>query len=166
MDMKTTCLVTALSALAAIANFAAGCAQAPAPRVHNASDHNHDRGHMMIASDGAVDALLTAHLSSKEGNELDVFVERDGKPLALPTQEIAALAKARSEKHALVFTCAPLEERPIDEALDTCSHFVARATWMQPEEPIEVEAELPLRRGQVGYVWRSFQPLKYAHHVE
>jgi hypothetical protein len=121
---------------------------------------------MMIASDGFVDALLTAHLSRASGNELDVFVERDGKPLALPTQEIAASAKARSERQMLVFTCAPPEERPQDEAPATCSHFVARATWMQPEEPIEVEAQLPLRRGQVGYVWRSFQPLKYAHHVE
>lgn len=152
-------------AYAALALLAVACSK-PAVLAHDPSNHNHDRGKMMIASDGAVDALLTAHLSSKEGNELDVFVERDGKPLALPTQELVAFVKARGDAHSVVFTCAPLEERPIDEALDTCSHFIARAAWIEPEEAIQVEAELPLRRGPVEYTWRSFQPLKYAHHVE
>jgi hypothetical protein len=148
-----------------------GCASAPpasaGPSPHDPGSHNHDRGHMMIASNGVVDALLTSHLSSREGNELDVFVEKRGAPLALTTTEIKARAQLKNgEEKVLSFSCAPADERPADEQRGTCSHFVARATWMNPAERLEVATSLPLLSGDVGYTWRSFDPRRYAHHVE
>jgi hypothetical protein len=153
-----------------------GCAASPpAPKAvashslshaHDASDHNHDRGQMMIASDGFIDALLTAHLSSKTGNELDVFVEKAGTPLALTTTELRATAVVGGAPQELAFECAPRDERPADEVDGTCSHFVARAPWVRPGEPIRVATTLPLRRGDIAYVWRGFEALRYAHHVE
>jgi hypothetical protein len=149
-----------------------GCAASPpAPKPltlhsHDASDHNHDRGQMMIASDGFIDALLTAHLSSKTGNELDVFVEKAGVPLALTTTELRATAVVGSARQELAFECAPREERPQGERDGTCSHFVARAPWVRPGEPIRVATTLPLRRGDIAYVWRGFEAKRYAHHVE
>lgn len=146
-----------------------GCAgSAPTPKAasHTPGDHNHDRGQMMIASDGFIDALLTAHLSSKTGNELDVFVEKAGAPLALTTTELRAQAEVSGAQKELTFECAPREERPADEREGTCSHFVARAGWMRPGQDVRVETMLPLRRGDIAYVWRSFEPMRYAHHVE
>lgn len=152
-----------------------GCADRPsAPPVttlahahtHDPSSHNHDRGHMMIASNGVVDALLTSHLSSKDGNELDVFVEKAGTPLALTTTQIEAKARLRGEEKTLSFACAPQDERPAGEANGTCSHFVARAGWMSREDRLEVATSLPLRTGEVAYTWRSFDPRRYAHHVD
>jgi hypothetical protein len=136
---------------------------------HDPSSHNHDRGHMMIASNGAVEALLTSHLSSKSGNELDVFVEKDGKPLALAITKLDAKAKSTKEggsEKALSFECAPDDERPAGEKTGTCSHFVARAAWMNPEDRLEVATNLPLKSGDIAYTWRSFDPKKYAHHIE
>ena len=151
-----------------------GCSAPPAaapiskaaPHTHDASDHNHDRGQMMIASDGFIEALLTAHLSSKTGNELDVFVEKAGAPLALTTTELRAIADAPDGRKELAFECAPREERPEGEREGTCSHFVARAPWVRPGEPIRVATTLPLRRGDIEYVWRGFEAMRYAHHVE
>jgi hypothetical protein len=153
----------------------AGCAAAPAPSPaapaahahgHDPSSHNHDRGHMMIASNGVVDALLTSHLSAKDGNELDVFVEKNGNPLALTTTEIKAKAKAKDGEKTLTFACAPPDERPAGEPAGSCSHFVARATWMDPADRLQVVTSLPLKSGDVDYTWRSFDPRRYAHHVE
>jgi hypothetical protein len=149
-----------------------GCASAPpAPRAasqqgHDPKDHNHDRGQMMIASDGFIDALLTAHLSAKSGNELDVFVEKAGVPLALTTTELRAKAEVGGREQELAFECAPREERPAAEPEGTCSHFVARAAWLRPGQDVRVETVLPLRRGDIAYVWRGFEALRYAHHVE
>lgn len=149
-----------------------GCASSSpaAPKAaansHNASDHNHDRGQMMIASDGFIDALLTAHLSSKTGNELDVFVEKAGEPLALTTTELRAIAEVERKQKELAFECAPRKERPATEREGTCSHFVARAGWLRPGQDVRVETTLPLRRGDIAYVWRGFEAMRYAHHVE
>ncbi len=121
---------------------------------------------MMIASNGVVDALLTSHLSSKSGNELDVFVEKNGTPLALGTTRLTARAKVRGEEKLLDFDCAPADERPSGEAAGTCSHFVARATWMKAEDRLEVATALPLLSGDISYTWRSFDARRYAHHVE
>src|SRR5258708_6716714 len=92
-----------LSCLVLLLLDVAACAGPDAP--HDPSSHNHDRGRMMIASNGAVEALLTSHLSSKTGNELDIFVEKGGAPLALTTTKIAASARrTRSgERRGLVF---------------------------------------------------------------
>jgi hypothetical protein len=155
--------------------FAAGCMGTSAPAApaahghahsHDPGSHNHDRGHMMIASNGIVDAMLTAHLSSKDGNELDVFVERKGEPLALNITKIRAQAEVKGEMRTLDFDCAPRDERPAAEPDDRCSHFVAKAAWMKPGDDVRVATVLPLKSGETAYVWRGFEPKKYAHHIE
>lgn len=135
---------------------------------HDPSSHNHDRGQMMIASNGVVDALLTSHLSSKSGNELDVFVEKNGAPLALnvTTLRMKARAAKGAEDKTLELACAPADERPANEAGGTCSHFVAAAPWMKNDDRLEVQVTLPLLSGETPYTWRRFDPLRYAHHVE
>jgi hypothetical protein len=135
-------------------------------RAHDPSSHNHDRGQMMIASNGAVDALLTSHLSSKSGHELDVFVEKDGSPLALGITKLEAKARMGEAEKRVAFDCAPIDERPANEPSGTCSHFVARVPWMDPASSLEVATTLPLKSGDVTYRWRSFDPMRYAHHIE
>lgn len=139
------------------------------PHSHDPSDHNHARGHMLMASDGTTEALLTSHLSSKSGNELDVFVERNGKPFGVPATTMTALAKTPGEadKH-IAFECAPRDERPAAEPDDVCSHFVAKTPWMKTGAPMLVKAELPVneRTNSSTFVWREFEARRYAHHVE
>lgn len=169
--MRTTLGIVVLAL-----SIGSGCGAGPAGALgggasthahsHDPSSHNHDRGRMMIASNGVVDALLTSHLSSKTGNELDVFVEKAGAPLALGTTRLIARAKVQGEPRVLAFDCAPEDERPSHEAPGTCSHFVARAEWMAAGDRLEVAMALPLLSGHIPYTWRSFEPRRYAHHVE
>ena len=141
-----------------------------AAHTHNPSDHNHARGKMLMASDGHVDAMLTAHLSSKDGNELDIYVEEGGKPKALAVTTLAAVARAGSapdaEKKTLSFACAPDDERPKGEAAGTCSHFVAKAPWLRPGEPVRVDSALPADGKEIAMTWRDFEARRYAHHEE
>jgi hypothetical protein len=138
-----------------------------AAKAHDPTSHNHDRGAMMMASNGVVDALLTSHLSSQSGNELDVFVEKAGAPLALTTTSLSARAKLPDGREKLVaFDCAPRDERPTEERDGTCSHFVAKVAWMLPSERLEVHTALPLKSGDIDYRWRSFDPVRYAHYIE
>jgi hypothetical protein len=134
---------------------------------HDPLSHNHDRGHMMIASNGVVDALLTSHLSSRGGNELDIFIEKGGAPLALTISSLPARARvAPGAVQVLDFECAPSAERPAAEPSGRCSHFVARATWMTPGDRLEVATTLPLLSGEIVYTWRRFDPRRYAHYVD
>lgn len=126
---------------------------------------------MLMASDGTTEALLTAHLSSKSGNELDVFVERKGKPFAIRATTMTALAKTPAgEDKPIAFACAPRDERPAAEPDDVCSHFVAKTPWMKTGETLVVKAELPVREREPStsstFVWREFEARRYAHHEE
>ena len=168
--------------LGALLTFAAACAApaaappkttvtggAPHPHAHahDASDHNHPRGKMLLASDGTYNALLTAHLSSKDGNELDIFVEDKDGPYALSAKTLAASARVGDgEKRVLSFSCAPANERPSNEAEGTCSHYVAMAPWMQKTDILRVETSLPVGEHGVALTWREFEPKRYAHHEE
>jgi hypothetical protein len=50
--------------------------------------HSHERNNMMVSHAGLYHALLTSHLSSSSGNELDIFFETDDhhnpQPMAFP----------------------------------------------------------------------------------
>lgn len=133
---------------------------------HDPHDHNHSRGKMLEAFDGKVAALLTSHLSSKTGNELDVFVEEAGAPRALPVTKLTATVTGAAEPRTLTFECAPADERPAGEKEGTCSHFVAKAAWMTTSDRLRVEAALPLGDREQRFVWRDFDPKRYAHHEE
>ena len=166
------------SALGVLVALAGGCAtpaaapakttvSAGAPHAHNPGDHNHARGKMLLASDGTYNALLTAHLSAKDGNELDIFVEDKDGPYALTAKTLTATAKGPDgESKTLVLDCAPANERPAAEAPGTCSHYVTKAPWVRVGENMRVETSLPVGERSVPMVWRDFEARKYAHHEE
>lgn len=132
--------------------------------------HSHQRGHMLIthASDGHV--LLTAHLAAA-GNELDIFFE-DGdddppRPLAIGAEPFMAQARAgEGEWRELKFECAPSDERPGDEPPGKCSHFVAKAPWIEAADTLHVKAKVKIAGAEETAEWKSFAVAKYAHHVE
>src|SRR5437899_1979380 len=63
----------------------------------DAHGHSHVRGKMLIEDVGKHHALLTAHLSSKEGNELDIFFEtadeKNPQPVAIPAEPLKGHAR-------------------------------------------------------------------------
>ena len=158
----------------------AGCQSRPASpgadksvplTVEDEEGHSHERGKMLIADAGPYHALLTAHLSQKDGHELDLFFEttdtKDPKPVALPLEGFTAQVTAGGgEPKELKFEPAPAGERPKDEKPGTCSHFVAKAPWMKPDEPLYVVAKVPVEGKSVTARWKDFLPKKYAHHED
>ncbi len=135
-----------------------------------AHGHSHERGKMLIADAGTVHALLTAHLS-KDGNELDVFFEtpvsKDPQPVAIAVASFEAQATAGDgESQTLVFEPAPADERPAGEKEGACSHFVAKASWMKPDDELLVVAKLMIDGKEVVARWKNFVPKTFAHHVE
>src|SRR5262249_22084891 len=131
----------------------AGCATKTPPRsdgkptaagVHDtAHGHSHERGKMLIADAGPYHALLTAHLSAKQGNELDICFETpdpNAKPVPLPLEFVMAQATTGvGDAQEIKFEPAPMEERKGDPA-GKCSHFVAKAPWMKPADMLLVVA--------------------------
>lgn len=133
------------------------------------SEHSHDRGKMKLADVGEnskYHAALTAHLSSKTGNELDVFFETaDDKhaPVPLPLVKITAEAKqAAGQTYVLEFKPAPTDERKDDPA-GKCSHFVAEAPWMKPDDTLTVTMTVEIDGRKESIKWEDFNPKKYAH---
>ena len=79
---------------AAVVLSAPGCGGSGG--VYSSGEHSHERDRMLLADAGPYHAGLTAHLSSKTGNELDVFFEtadKDHKPVPLPLASFTATAK-------------------------------------------------------------------------
>ncbi len=135
-----------------------------------AHGHSHERDKMLIADAGSVHALLTAHLAAA-GNELDIFfetpVDKDPQPVAITVESFEAQATAgEGESQTLTFEPAPADERPVGEKAGRCSHFVAKAPWMKPEDDLLVVAKFRLDGKEVVGRWKNFNPKKYAHHVE
>ena len=131
--------------------------------------HSHEREKMLLVDIGSHHGALTAHLA-KAGNELDIFFETGGdspQPVAIPAASFTATATtAAGATHELVFEPAPASERPAGENPGTCSHFVARAPWLKPNEEIQVTAKVKLESGEATATWKKFLPSNYAHHVE
>lgn len=153
-----------------------GCADKPPPPAADDADkkgeagHSHERGKMLLADAGEYHALLTAHLSPK-GNELDLFFETtDDKPtpVAIPLTKLTAYARniGEGEPRELTFEPAPADERPQGEKPGTCSHFVAKAPWMKPDDSLTVILNLELEGRRHRVPWNKFVPKKYAHHEE
>ncbi len=159
---------------------AAGCggqtsSSAPTARDPAAPDtrdgHSHEKGKMLIADFGPYHALLTAHLS-KNGHELDVFVESAGAaphPVALPVEVLAGSVQIRRTDgtvREVEFRSAPADERPLGEAGGTCSHFVAKVPWLEPDTEHRVIVEVEVEGKKLTGRWNSFVPRKYAHHED
>jgi hypothetical protein len=135
-----------------------------------AHEHSHERGKMLITDAGSVHALLTAHLAAT-GNELDIFfetpVDKDPQQVAIAVESFEAQATAgEGESQTLTFEPAPAEERPAGEKVGMCSHFVAKAPWMKPEDDLLVVAKFTVDGKEVVARWKNFNPKKYVHHVE
>lgn len=136
----------------------------------SAHTHSHERGKMLIADAGPYHALLTAHLS-KDGNELDIFFEtpddKDPQPAAIAITSFDAQATAgEGDSQTLTYEPAPADERPASENAGTCSHFVAKAAWMKPDDDLLVVAKFKLDGKEVVGRWKIFVPKKYAHHID
>lgn len=126
---------------------------------------------MLIADAGKHHALLTAHLSAKEGNELDIFfetaTEKNPTPVTVALESFTAQIKSGDDDiKDLKFECAPAEERPKGEKPGTCSHFVAKAPWIKADERLIVVVRIPMDGKEVTIRWKDFLPKKYAHHED
>ena len=135
-----------------------------------AHGHSHERGKMLIADAGPYHALLTAHLAAA-GNEIDIFfetpVDTNPQPAAIAIESFEAQATAgEGDSQTLTFEPAPAEERPDGEKAGTCSHFVAKAPWMKPDDDLLVVAKFTVDGQEIVARWKNFNPKKYAHHVE
>src|SRR5262249_14357241 len=129
-----------------------------------------ERGKMLLTDAGEHHAALTAHLSP-QGNELDIFFETaddNPTPVALPFTKLTAFARniGEGEPRELTFEPAPADERPKGEKPGTCSHFVAKAPWMKPDDSLTVVLNLELDGRRTRVTWNKFVPKKYAHHIE
>lgn len=131
-------------------------------------DHSNDiRANMLVAHAGPYHSWLTAHLSEKDGHELDVLIEDEEteKPVAVSAEKFTAKATREGDDktYDLVFEAAPASERPTDKA-GTYSRFVAKAPWMKKDDVIAVNAEIPNGKQVYRPKWKKFVPSKYSHH--
>jgi hypothetical protein len=152
-----------LASVLTLAWLVSGC-NSGGPAKHGEEGHSHERGKMLLAEAGKYHAALTAHLSSKEGNELDIFFETTGnppKPVPLPLEFFFAKATTTDKmEHELKFEPADFIERK-DDPPGQCSHFVAKAWWMKPEDKLDVEVKIPIDGKDVTIRWDDFNPKKY-----
>jgi hypothetical protein len=160
--------------------FLAGCKEKPTPtqqaefknkKGDDEHGHDHDRGKMRL-EDATLPggkkghAGLTAHLSKKQGNELDISFEtmdKDPKPLTVPEKtKITARVTRKGDDKPYVITFEPAEkdERKSDPE-GQCSRFSAKAPWMKHED--ELTVTLTIEGVPQSVVWVDFNPKKYAH---
>jgi hypothetical protein len=130
-------------------------------------DHVHERNKMMLRDFGPYHAGLTAHLSKKEGNELDIVFEtaaKEPKPLPLPLAKLTAKATraGSDEVHTLEFEPAPKEERQ-DDPDGSCSRFTAKAPWIRREDTLTVTLIAELKGEERRVVFPDFNPKQFAH---
>lgn len=145
-----------------------GCADAPPPppaptqpKEEEIDESGHDRANMMTIHLGKRHAWLTARLSAKDGNALELFLEK-----ALPHTTINAKARRTDGKEiALVFEQAPAGERPKDGP-GVCSHYVAKAPWMMPADDLTILADIDVAGKVYKAKWDEFIPKDYAHKKE
>ncbi|HJZ59632.1 MAG TPA: hypothetical protein VKE74_32100 [Gemmataceae bacterium] len=150
---------------AAVVVFGSGCGGGSGG-VFSSGEHAHERDKMLLADAGNYHAGLTAHLSSKTGNELDILFETADdahKPVPLPLTGFTATAKASDGgEQVLEFKPAPKDERKTDPD-GKCSHFVATAAWMKPDDKLTITATVEIDGKKERIEWKDFNPKKYAH---
>jgi hypothetical protein len=131
--------------------------------------HVHERDNMMIEDAGPYHVGLTAHLSQKEGNELDIVFQTISEPAKSAPIDLAnfkAVAKtADGTQHKLTFEPAPKDERK-DDPDGKCSRFSAKAPWMKAEDVLTVTAATTINGKPTTVEWKNFNPKKFAHHID
>jgi hypothetical protein len=153
----------------ALAVFVVGCDRESKPTVfenkHDEHEHSHERNKMMLVDYGPYHAGLTAHLSKKDGNELDIVFETvDEKPLPLPRAKLIAKATRTGDDktYTLEFEPAPKDERK-DDPDGKCSRFTAKAGWIKHENMLTVTLITTLDGKEKRVVWVDFNPKRFAH---
>lgn len=157
--------------------FLSGCdAKTKTTEFKGKNDHDHGdhdrKGAMLedieIPGGSKCHAGLTAHLSEKEGNELDIFFEsfdKEPKPVAIPmTAKVTARVtrKGDDDPKNLSFEPAEKDERKGDPD-DKCSRFAAKAPWMKPDDMLDVVLSVDVG-GQIKKVtFSKFVPKEKAH---
>jgi hypothetical protein len=129
-------------------------------------DDEHVRGKMKIEHAGPYHAALTVHLSP-QGNELDLFFEtvsKEPKPVALSVKEILATVtrKADNKPVEVKFLPADPKERPKDEKEGTCSHFVAKAPFVQESDILTVTYKVVIRDKERIVTYEDFEVKKFS----
>lgn len=172
--------MTRLSAFAALALALAGCSgQKPQPSEFKnekpGHGHDHDRGKFKLADaelPGGVTAhaALTAHLSKKGDHEIDVMFEtmdKEPKPIPVAIEKMTARVtrKGDDKPYTLEFVPAPKDERKTDPD-GKCSHFVAEAKWLKPDDELTVTLTVPVDGKMKTIPWLEFVPKKYGHDAE
>lgn len=156
------------------ATFVLGCGKHESHTVTTSREeghgHSHERDKLLLRDLGPYHAGLTAHLSSKTGNELDVFIETADAahtPVPLPILRFSAKASVAGAKgeRELMFEPAEMDERK-DDPPGKCSHFVAKAPWIEPDVPLTLTVTIEVNGKPEVVQWRDFLPKKYAHHIE
>jgi hypothetical protein len=158
--------------LSIVSLLAAGCQQESKPSVfeskHGEHGHSHEHNKMMLADYGKIHIGLTAHISKKDGNELDlVFETEDEKPAPQPFSKLTAKATRNGEdkSYDLVFEPAEKEERK-DDPEGRCSRYTAKAPWMKPDDILTVRLPIDLNGQEKIIPWVDFNPRKFAHHID
>lgn len=149
--------------------FALGCHQENKPTVfeskHEGHGHSHEHNKMKLEDFGPYHAGLTAHLSKKTGNELDIVFETvDEKPFPLPLTKLVAkmTGTGDGQTHTLEFEPTEKEERK-DDPDGKCSRFTAKAPWIKHEDKLTVTLTTTLDGKEKTVVWASFNPKEFAH---
>ncbi len=151
--------------------LAFGCGPDPKPTAfeskHDEKGHGHSHEHnkMMLEDFGPYHAGLTAHLSSKEGNEVDVVFETlEHKPVPIAADKLTgtAVKNGEDQKHQLVFEPAPKDERK-DDPDGKCSRFTAKTPWMKPDDTYTITVTAPLNGKDKPIPFVDFNPRKFAH---
>ena len=159
--------------------FSFGCkpeSKPPVPTVFESKhekhehDHPHSRGTLMLTDFGPYHAGLTAHLSKKEGNELDIIFEtadKDPKPVPLPLTKLTAKAtrKGDDKEYTLDFEPEEKKERQ-DDPEGKCSRFTVKAPWIKHEDLLTVVLTATLDGQVKKAIWTDFNPKQYAHKDE
>jgi len=140
---------------------------------HDHSDH--DSGQFKIedlklSGGKEIHAKLTAHLSKKGENELEVVFETTDKEpkrvhFAVAKMGGRATRKGDDKAYELEFVPAPKEERK-DDPEGQCSHFSADAKWMKPDDELVVTLNVPVDGKPKPVVWPGFVPKKWGHEAD
>jgi hypothetical protein len=158
--------------LALLAFALCGCPanRQPATFQSESESHSHERGNMLLTdATPYCHAALTAHLSEKDGNELHAFFETVSdppKPVRLSLISFKAFARtADGTEREVEFDPAPKDQRK-DDPDGSCSHFVAKAPWMKPEDVLLIRGAAMVQAKLVPITWKDFSVKKYSQHVE
>lgn len=130
----------------------------------NPLGHLHERNNMMLRDIGGCHVGLTARLSKKDGNELDIVFETfDGKPLPLPLTKLIVQANKNGDEKQYKLEFEPAQkDRRKDDTDGKCSRYRAKAPWINHGDMLTIVLTTTLDGQEKKTVWLDFSPTKFA----